>query len=230
MIFADPPYFLSNGGITYRSGKITSVDKGEWDKIESFDEMHRFNRFWLRECYRVLKKDGTIWVTGTHHNIFSVGIILQELNFHILNHIVWIKTDPPPNITKRMFKFSHENIIWAKKHKNSRHIFNYDLMKSLNNGEQMTDVWNIPHVPNYEKKFGYHPTQKPLLLLNRIIFASTKINSLILDPFCGSGTTGVAAVANGRKFVGIDNNMDYVMLSIKRIRFVEKNVRSGMFY
>lgn len=217
MIFADPPYFLSNGGISYRSGKVVSVDKGEWDKIDSYEEMHEFNRAWIEACRRLLKKDGTIWITGTHHNIYSIGTILKELNFHILNQVIWTKTDPPPNISKRMFTFSHENIIWAKKSKQSRHIFNYNLMLNMNKGKQMTDVWLIPHVTMQEKKFGYHPTQKPLKLLDRIVKSSTLKSSLILDPFCGSGTTGVAAVANGRKFIGIDNNIDYINLSINRI-------------
>lgn len=223
MIFADPPYFLSNGGISYRSGKVVSVDKGDWDKIDSYEEMHEFNRAWIEACRKLLKKDGTIWITGTHHNIYSIGTLLKELNFHILNQVIWTKTDPPPNISKRMFTFSHENIIWARKTKSSKHIFNYELMLKMNNGKQMTDVWFIPHVTMPEKKYGNHPTQKPLKLLDRIIKASTKKNSLILDPFCGSGTTGVAAVANGRKFIGIDNNVNYINLSIKRINSQIKN-------
>lgn len=219
MIFADPPYFLSNGGISVKSGKIVNVDKGEWDKIDTFEEMHNFNREWLLQCRRLLKNNGTIWITGTHHNIFSVGMILKELDFHFLNHIIWVKTSPPPNITKRMFTFSHENVLWAKKYRSERHTFNYDLIKSLNQGYEMTDVWHIPHVPLEEKKFGYHPTQKPLKLLNRIVISSTRENALVLDPFCGSGTTGVAALIHNRRFIGIDNNFKYINLSFNRLRF-----------
>lgn len=230
MIFADPPYFLSNGGISVKSGKIVSVDKGDWDKIGSFQEMHDFNRKWLKECRRILKKNGTIWITGTHHNIYSIGMLLYELEFHILNQVIWVKTDPPPIVTQRLFQFSHENIIWAKKEKRARHFFNNELMKKMNNGKQMKDVWKIPHVPMDEKKHGYHPTQKPLQLLQRIILSSTAKNSLILDPFCGSGTTGVAAVANGRKFIGIDNEFEYIKLSIKRISSVQSNRHSLNLY
>lgn len=140
MIFADPPYFLSNGGISVKSGKIVSVDKGDWDKIGSFQEMHDFNRKWLKECRRILKKNGTIWITGTHHNIYSIGMLLYELEFHILNQVIWVKTDPPPIVTQRLFQFSHENIIWAKKEKRARHFFNNELMKKMNNGKQMKDV------------------------------------------------------------------------------------------
>lgn len=220
VIFADPPYFLSNGGISYKSGRVVCVDKGKWDKINSYEDMHHFNYQWINACKKLLKKDGTIWITGSHHNIFSIGTILYELGFHILNHVVWVKTDPPPNITKRMFTFSHENILWAKKNKFAKHIFNYHQMFHLNNRKQMTDVWRIPHVPMEEKIFGYHPTQKPLKLLERVILASTSRHSIILDPFCGSGTTGVAALKYNRRFIGIDNNSDYLNISIKRIKHI----------
>lgn len=217
MIFADPPYFLSNGGTSISAGKIVSVNKGEWDKMGSLKEIDQFNRKWIMVCKRILKKNGTIWITGTHHNIYSIGTILKEYGFHILNHVIWVKTDPPPNITKRMFKFSYENVIWAKKHKYGKHVYNYEIMRSINKGKEMTNVWVIPHVTMEEKTFGYHSTQKPIKLLDRIIKASTNENALILDPFCGSGTTGVAAVMNGRKFIGIDNNLNYIKLSKRRI-------------
>jgi site-specific DNA-methyltransferase (adenine-specific) len=217
VIFADPPYFLSNGGISVKSGKVVSVDKGEWDKIGSYEEMHKFNFAWIRLCKEILKEDGTIWISGTHHNIYSIGTILKELGFHVLNQVIWVKTDPPPNISKRMFTYSYENIIWAKKNKSVPHTFHYELMKKMNKGKQMTDVWHIPHVPMEEKTFGYHPTQKPLQLVERIVVASSNKHSLILDPFCGSGTTGVAALKYGRRFIGIDNNIDYVKISFRRI-------------
>lgn len=216
-IVTDPPYFLSNGGISIKSGRVVCVDKGDWDKIGSYEEMNKFNFEWICICKKLLKEHGTIWISGTHHNIYSIGSILKELDFHILNQIIWVKTDPPPNISKRMFTYSYESIIWAKKNKSARHIYNYEQMKEINGGKQMTDVWKIPHVPMEEKTFGYHPTQKPLRLIERIIKASSSQNSIILDPFCGSGTTGVAALKNGRKFIGIDNNIDYIKLSVRRI-------------
>lgn len=220
MIFADPPYFLSNGGISYRSGKVVCVDKGDWDKAHNRKAIDKFNFAWIKECKRILKKDGTIWITGTFHNIFSVGQALTYLNFKILNDVVWQKEAPPPNISRRMFTHSSEHILWAKKFPTSRHTFNYDLMVKENNGKQMTDVWKLPAVPLSEKTFGYHPTQKPLILLERIIISSTNENDIILDPFCGSGTTGVAAVKLNRKFIGIEKEKRFVMLANKRISHV----------
>ncbi len=217
MIFADPPYFLSHGGITCKSGKIACVDKGEWDKEKDRKKIDEFNYNWIKECKRILKKDGTIWITGTFHNIYSVGQALHHLGFKILNSIVWQKEDPPPNMSKRMFTHSHEYIIWAKKSPQSRHYFNYEAMVKENKGKQMTDVWRIPHVPLHEKTFGYHPTQKPLKLLNRIIIASTKPQNIILDPFCGSGTTGVSALSLNRKFIGIEQEQRFINLAKQRI-------------
>jgi site-specific DNA-methyltransferase (adenine-specific) len=222
MIFADPPYFLSHGGITCKSGEIACVDKGEWDKEKDRKKIDEFNYCWIKECKRILKKDGTIWITGTFHNIYSVGQVLHYLDFKILNSIVWQKEAPPPNMSKRMFTHSHEYIIWAKKSPQSRHYFNYEAMVKENKGKQVTDVWTIPHVPLHEKTFGYHPTQKPLKLLNRIIIASTKPQDIILDPFCGSGTTGVSALSLNRKFVGIEQEQRFINLAKQRIDSVYK--------
>jgi len=218
MIFADPPYFLSNGGITCYSGKISKVDKGNWDKSKGVDENHEFNLAWLSRCQKLLKKDGTIWVSGTHHVIYSIGFAMQQLGMKILNDISWEKPNPPPNISCRYFTHSTETIIWASKNKNSKHYFNYEELRKMNNGKQMKNVWTIPAPNGEEKKFGKHPTQKPLKLLERIIIASTKENDLIFDPFAGSSTTGVAAINLNRRFVGCELESKYIEISILRLK------------
>ena len=216
MIFADPPYFLSNGGISVSNGKVVCVDKGNWDKAPTAEYINEFNHKWLSVCKDKLKDNGTIWISGTHHNIFSVADQLSVLGFKILNVVTWNKTDPPDNISHRVFKHSAEYIIWAKKSKRAQHRYNYELMRQLNDGKQMTDVWRMPAVAKWEKSCGKHPTQKPLSLLSRIIMASTKEGEWILDPFNGSGTTGVAASLLGRKFLGIDMDSSYLELASKR--------------
>ena len=218
MIFADPPYFLSNGGITCYAGRMAIVDKGQWDKSKGVEENHAFNLSWLSRCQKLLKNDGTIWVTGTHHVIYSVGFAMQQLVMKILNDITWEKPNPPPNLSCRYFTHSTETIIWAAKTSTSKHIFNYETMKKMSGGKQMKTVWRIPAPGKEEKLFGKHPTQKPLKLLERIILASTKEQHCIFDPFMGSGTTGVAAVKLGRKFVGCELEKTFFELSILRIK------------
>lgn len=215
-IFADPPYFLSNDGISVQSGKIVSVNKGDWDKGKSHQEMMNFNMEWLSLCREKLKDNGTIWISGTYHNIFSVANCLTELGYKILNVVTWAKTNPPPNISCRYFTYSTEFVIWARKSDKKAHYFNYDLMKQINGGKQMTDVWNLPAIAVWEKSCGKHPTQKPLALLSRIIMASTQQGEWVLDPFCGSSTTGIAANLLGRRFLGIDQEQDFVMMSKNR--------------
>ncbi len=215
-IFADPPYFLSNDGISVQSGKIVSVNKGDWDKGKSHQEMMNFNMEWLSLCRKKLKDNGTIWISGTYHNIFSVANCLTELGYKILNVVTWAKTNPPPNISCRYFTYSTEFVIWARKSDKKAHYFNYDLMKQINGGKQMTDVWNLPAIAVWEKSCGKHPTQKPLALLSRIILASTQQGEWVLDPFCGSSTTGIAANLLGRRFLGIDQEQDFVMMSKNR--------------
>lgn len=217
MIFADPPYFLSNGGITCHAGKMVSVNKGAWDESKGIIQNHDFNYSWLKECQRILKPNGTIWVSGTTHVIHSVGYAMQQLGFKILNDIIWQKKNPPPNLSCRYFTHSTETVLWAAKNKKSKHYFNYALMKEINAGKQMKSVWTINAPSKEEKKFGKHPTQKPIELLQRIIQASTKEKDLVLDPFCGSSTTGVASILLKRRYVGIDGNEDYIKLSIKRL-------------
>ena len=215
-IFADPPYFLSNGGISVQSGKVVCVDKGEWDKGKSLQEMMDFNMEWLGLCRDKLKDNGTIWISGTYHNIFSVANCLNELGYKILNVVTWAKTNPPPNISCRYFTYSTEFIIWARKSEKKPHYFNYDLMKQINGDKQMTDVWHLPAIAPWEKSCGKHPTQKPLALLSRIIMASTKQGEWVLDPFCGSSTTGIAANLLGRRYLGIEQEGDFVAMSQKR--------------
>lgn len=220
MIFADPPYFLSNGGITCHAGKMVSVNKGKWDKSKGVEENHKFILEWLNACQKVLKPDGTIWVSGTTHIIYSIGFAMQELGYKILNDIIWYKRNAPPNLSCRYFTHSTEIVLWAAKNDKSKHYFDYPLMKKTNKGKQMRNVWEISAPQSEEKKFGKHPTQKPVEILKRIILASTKENDLVLDPFCGSSTTGVAAVLLNRKYVGIDMEDEYLALSIKRLEQV----------
>ena len=220
-IFADPPYFLSNGGISVHSGKQVCVDKGDWDKGGTPEYVYEFNRKWLSLCRSKLKDNGTIWISGTHHNIHVVMRCLQELGYKVLNTITWQKTDPPPNLSCKYFNFSTELIIWARKHEKKSHKFNYETMKQLNGGTQMTDVWRIPAVSRWEKEQGKHPTQKPLRLLYRIILASTNAGDTILDPFSGSGTTGIAANLLGRKYIGIEQDSSFVDLSVRRRQALE---------
>lgn len=229
MIFADPPYFLSNGGISCQAGEVVSVDKGEWDKGGTPEYMEAFNREWIALCRDKLKNNGTIWVSGTYHNIFSVANALTDLGFKILNVVTWAKTNPPPNISCRYFTYSTEFIIWARKMPKVPHYYNYELMKQLNEGKQMTDVWRLPAIGKWEKSCGKHPTQKPLALLSRIILASTKPNAWVLDPFAGSSTTGVAANLLQRRYLGIEQEPEFVELSERRRRELEDDAIKQLY-
>lgn len=225
MIFADPPYFLSSGGMSCHSGKQVCVDKGVWDMPLTIEEKIEYNRKWIRLCRRVLTDNGTIWVSGTFHNIYSIGVALELEGFSLINNITWVKPNPAPNLACRCFTNSTETILWARKQlaakKKGKHTFNYFLMKEINNGKQMKDVWTISPPSKAEKEFGKHPTQKPEALLERIILASTNEGDLVLDPFNGSGTTGVAAIKLKRKYIGIDNHLEYLYISKKRIQKLE---------
>lgn len=240
MIFADPPYNLSNGGFSVHAGKRVGVNKGNWDKSKGFKDDYSFHFKWIEACKRVLKPKGTIWVSGTYHSIYQCGHALQALDYHILNDIVWFKPNASPNISCRYFTASHETIIWARKERNAKHTFNYEDMKYRKWPEdffkkenmQMRSVWQIPEGESvwvmgtpkpYEKTFGKHPTQKPLDLLKRIVLASTNKGDLIVDPFTGSSTTGLAAYLLGRKFIGIDLEKQYLDLSIQRFQELQNN-------
>ena len=229
MVFADPPYFLSNGGLTVEKGKVVSVNKGDWDKSLGFGYINEFNRKWLSLIRDKMKDDATIWISGTMHNIFSVGQILAELGFKILNVITWEKTNPPPNFSCRYFTYSTEQIIWARKNEKIPHYFNYELMKELNADKQMKDVWKLPAIQSWEKSCGKHPTQKPLSVLTRLILASTKPNAWILDPFTGSSTTGVAANLLNRRFLGIDKELEFLEISKNRKLEIENQAIAGSY-
>ncbi|MDI6809055.1 MAG: DNA methyltransferase [Candidatus Eisenbacteria bacterium] len=232
LIFADPPYFLSNDGITCHAGKMVSVNKGEWDKIKNVDQMHDFNRTWLSACQKALRPNGSIFISGTSHVIHSIGFAMQQLEFKLLNNITWVKPNPPPNLSCRYFTHATETILWAAKSKKSKHRFNYDLMREINGQKQMKSVWQdirwdesevqvlleIMPPGRDEKIFGKHPTQKPLKLLERLIMAASVKNDLVFDPFLGSGTTAVAARNLGRRFVGCELDPNYVSIAIKRLK------------
>lgn len=232
MIFADPPYFLSNNGMSCHAGRRVSVNKGDWDKSKGIEETHKFNLEWLKKCQNILTDNGTIWVSGTSHVIYSIGFAMQQLGFKILNDIAWYKINPPPNLSCRYFTHATETVLWAAKNKKSRHYFDYPRMRRMNNNKQMQSLWPITAPKSEEKVFGKHPTQKPLALLERIILASTRERDIVLDPFTGSSTTGVAAYKLGRYFIGIDNNKEYLDKSVRRLnaeaksrRFVKQEIK-----
>lgn len=229
MVFADPPYFLSNNGLSIQNGEIVSVNKGKWDKSHGFEYINAFNRKWLSLVREKMKEDATIWISGTMHNIFSVGQILTELDFKILNIVTWQKTNPPPNFSCRYFTYSTEQIIWARKKEKVPHYYNYELMKQLNGNKQMKDVWKLPAIAKWEKSCGKHPTQKPLSVLTRLILASTKPNAWILDPFTGSSTTGIAANLANRRFLGIDQEEEYLEMSKNRKIEIENPQITGKY-
>ncbi len=249
MVFADPPYFLSSGTFTCQNGKMVSVKKGDWDLSNGLKNNFEFHLEWIKAVRRILKPNGTIWISGTYHSIYQCGFALQLAGYHILNDIAWFKPNASPNLSCRFFTASHETLIWARKEKNAKHTFNYKTMVNWENnytkeirckhcgkkdryevfhekGKQMRSIWaiNTPH--KIEKRFGKHPTQKPEDLLRRIILASTNKGDLILDPFTGSSTTGIIAYLYGRKFIGIDTEKEYLDLSIKRFENLEKNLKN----
>lgn len=230
MIFADPPYFLSSGGISCQNGKQVSVNKGEWDYSKTIEDRIKYHRKWIALCREVLKDNGTITISSTLHSVYAIGVALELEGYSIINNIIWRKTNPAPNLACRCFTHSTETVIWARKQltlkKKGNHYFNYEAMKEENGGKQMKDVWDIEDVepelfesgtaPKSEKKYGKHPTQKPVKLLERLITAASKENDLILDPFNGSGTTGIVAAQLGRKYIGIEIDEEYLELTKKR--------------
>ena len=219
-VWTDPPYFLSNDGITCVAGKMVKVNKGEWDRSRGIENDHNFNLTWLGECHRILKPAGSIWVTGTIHVYLSVGMAMLELGYRILNDIMWEKPNPPPNLGRRCFTHSTETVLWATKAKKGskhRHTFNYDVMREENGGRQMKTVWTIPPAGQDEKMHGKHPTQKPVALISRCLRASTNPGDIVFDPFAGSGATGVAALAAGRRFIGVENLEEYAAVSQSRL-------------
>jgi len=237
MIFADPPYFLSSGSFTCQNGKMVSVKKGNWDLSNGTRKNFEFHLEWIKACRKVLKPCGTIWISGTYHSIYQCGFALEIAGFHLLNDVAWFKPNASPNLSCRFFTASHETLLWARKEKKAKHTFNYEVMKNNDwPGDQlkkpklqMRSVWSINTPRPIEKKFGKHPTQKPSNLLRRIVLASTNKGDLILDPFAGSSTTGLAAYLYGRKFIGIDTEKQYLDLSIKRFNELDKNIKNRLF-
>ncbi len=249
MVFADPPYFLSSGTFTCQNGKMVSVKKGDWDLSNGLKKNFEFHLEWIKAVRRILKPNGTIWISGTYHSIYQCGFALQLAGYHILNDIAWFKPNASPNLSCRFFTASHETLIWARKEKKAKHTFNYKTIVDWENnytkeircrhcgkkdryevlhekGKQMRSVWAINTPQKIEKKFGKHPTQKPEELLRRVVLASTNKGDLILDPFTGSSTTGLIAYLYGRKFIGIDTEKEYLDLSIKRFEDLERNLKN----
>ena len=219
-VWTDPPYLLSNDGITCVAGRMVKVNKGEWDRSRGINLDHEFNRTWLAACHRILKPGGSIWVSGTLHVYLSVGMAMQQIGFRILNDIVWEKPAPPPNLGCRCFTHSTEILLWATKAKKTgkdRHKFNYETMKVENGGKQMKNVWRFSTPSSEEKQHGKHPTQKPVALIARCLRATTDPGDLVVDPFAGSGSTGVAALRLGRHFVGCEQNKTYALLASRRL-------------
>lgn len=234
MIFADPPYFLSSGGISCKNGKQVLVDKGEWDITKTIEDKIKYHRTWISLCRDILTDNGTIWISATLHSVYAIGVALEMEGFSIINNIIWQKPNPAPNLACRCFTHSTETVIWARKQltakKKGKHYFDYSSMKEENGGKQMKDVWtfddeseiwNIPTTPKKEKREGTHPTQKPMKLLERIIIASTKENDLVIDPFNGSGTTGIVCKKLNRRYIGIDTNTEYLELTKKRYEVIK---------
>lgn len=225
LLFADPPYFLSNGGMTVASGKQVSVDKGKWDKEPDPAAREEFNVKWIAEAYRLLKPSGSLVVSGTYHSIFQTATVLESSGFKILNDIIWFKPNGAPNLSRRRLTASHETLVWACKKESTKHTFNYkDLKYGLFPGDkikrpdkQMRSVWWIPNTPRSEKVLGGHPTQKPLELMRRVILAFSNPGDRVLDPFMGSGTTGAAAIELGRRFVGFEQELEFFEIAQKRI-------------
>lgn len=242
LIYADPPYHLSNDGISCQSGKMVSVNKGKWDVSKGAEADHEFVLTWLGECLGSLEKNGAIWISGTHHIIFSVGFGLQKLGAKILNTVVWEKLAPPPHLACRYYTHSHEFVLWARKTEKSKHVYHYSFEKEANSGKQQKDVWyprnhedGAETFPNHwrigaprkaEKALGKHPTQKPVELLDRIVRCSSNPGDIILDPFCGSATTGIAAIPLGRRFIGVDLDPEYLDLAKDRYQ----NLREGVLF
>lgn len=223
LIFADPPYFMQTQGELLRNGgtKFFGVEDS-WDKFKDYNEYDEFSYNWLKECRRVLKKDGTIWVIGAFQNIYRIGYIMQNLGFWILNDIVWAKTNAVPNFGGTRFQNAHETLLWCGKSKSSKYTFNYKTMKHLNGDKQDKSVWNLPICIGKERIKGtdgkkVHSTQKPEKLLEKVIISSSKPNDTVLDPFFGTGTTGAIAKRYKRNFIGIEREEIYVKTAKERL-------------
>ncbi|WP_296815508.1 site-specific DNA-methyltransferase [Brevundimonas sp.] len=227
LVFADPPYNLQLGGELLRpdNSRVDAVDD-EWDQFESFQAYDRFTREWLTECRRVLKDEGAIWVIGSYHNIFRLGVAMQDLGFWVLNDIIWRKANPMPNFKGTRFTNAHETLVWAaKRREQKRYTFNYDALKAFNEDVQMRSDWHLALCTGDERLKDAegnkaHPTQKPEALLHRVLLASSKPGDIVLDPFFGTGTTGAAARRLGRHYIGIEREEGYARLAEQRIKAI----------
>ncbi|KAF0108671.1 MAG: modification methylase [Anaerolineaceae bacterium] len=235
LIFADPPYNLQLQQELWRPNmtKVDAVDDA-WDQFGSFEEYDTFTRNWLTACHRVLKKNGTIWAIGSYHNIFRIGSILQDLNYWILNDIIWEKTNPMPNFRGTRFTNAHETLIWAQKVRGTSYTFNHHTMKALNGDKQMRSDWEIPICSGKERLRvngeRVHATQKPEAILYRIILASSKPGDIILDPFFGTGTTGAVAKKLNRNWIGIERDKKYIRAAQRRINSIKQPVTDEIIF
>ena len=226
LIFADPPYNLQLEKDLWRPNmtKVDAVDDA-WDQFSSFEQYDLFTKAWLTAARRVLKDTGTIWVIGSYHNIYRVGTILQDLDYWILNDVLWIKTNPMPNFRGVRFTNAHETLLWAQKKKGTKYTFNHHAMKALNDDKQMRSDWVIPITKGKERiKLNgkkAHPTQKPETLLYRVISSSSKPGDVVLDPFFGSGTTGAVAKKLHRNWIGIERDEGYIEVAQARIDAID---------
>jgi len=234
LIFADPPYNLQLGGDLHRPNN-TKVDACDdhWDQFDSFKAYDDFSKAWLKAARRILKDDGTIWVIGSYHNIFRVGVTLQDLGYWMLNDVIWRKTNPMPNFRGRRFTNAHETMIWCSKSEKAKYNFNYEAMKSFNDDVQMRSDWLLPICNGGERLKDdagqkAHPTQKPESLLYRVIMASSKPGDVVLDPFFGTGTTGAVAKKLGRNFIGLERESDYIKVAEKRIKAIKGTVDTSL--
>jgi site-specific DNA-methyltransferase (adenine-specific) len=233
MVFADPPYFLSSGSFTCQNGRMVPVKKADWDLSKGLEADYEFHKAWILAVRRVLKPAGTLWVSGTYHSIYECGMAIQQAGFKILNDIAWYKPNASPNLSCRYFTASHETLIWAIKDPRAKHTFNYRRMKDRDWPRdalkrphlQMRSVWSVGTPRPAEKAFGKHPTQKPIDLLQRIVLASTDPGDVVLDPFTGSSTTGLAAYYYGRSFIGVDVDAEYIELSKRRFENLKEILR-----
>jgi len=225
LIFADPPYNLSKSNFKIKFSKMPSrgtdlsTNKGEWDNFASQEEYEKFSKKWIKECYRILKNTGSIWIAGTYHNIYLMGYFLNKSGFTILNEILWHKTDATPNISCTRFVADHENFLWARK--GNKHTFNYDNMKNLNGGTQMRSIWPKGKTTGGKK---IHPTQKPEWLLERILLSTSNEGEIVFDPFMGSGTTAFVSKKLNRVYLGCEINPKYIEISNKRIESISNRL------
>ena len=234
LVFADPPYNLQLRGDLHRPNNslVDAVDD-DWDQFDSFAAYDGFTRGWLAQARRVLKPDGAIWVIGSYHNIYRLGSAMQDLDYWILNDVIWRKSNPMPNFRGKRLTNAHETLIWAALSDRARPTFNYDALKELNDGLQMRSDWLLPICSGGERlKNGdgakAHPTQKPEALLHRVLVGTTNPGDVVLDPFFGTGTTGAVAKRLGRRYIGIEREAGYIATARKRLAATKRHTAEAL--